>query len=150
MYDAVVTLFNFHEKTGAWYPTVFGGVNLLETKAETATRDSGRTNGDTVELILHTSGDRTAQAMDADGTPVRVQYVGRKEYAALENPQGYFTFKAETDFIAVGNHAQKAPLVDDEYDEGLYHAMNTEYDGVYMITAAAYFGLLPHFEIGGR
>lgn len=150
MYDAVVTLFNFHEATGAWHTTVFSGVNLLETKAETATRDSGRTNGDTVELILHASREKVAQAIDADGEAVSVQYVGPKAYGALEDPQGYFTFKAETDFVAVGNFAQSTPVADDDYDEGLYHAMNSEHDNVYMITASAFFGLLPHFEIGGR
>lgn len=150
MYDAVVTLFNFHEATGAWHTTVFNGVNLLETKAETATRDSGRTNGDTVELILHTDSGKIAQAVGADGETASVQYVGPKAYSALDDPQGYFTFKAETDFVVVGNHGQTTPVIDDEYDEGLYHAMNNEYDGVYMITAAAFFGLLPHFEIGGR
>lgn len=150
MYDAVITLFNFHEKTGMWYTTVFDGVNLLETKAETVTRDSGRTNGDTVELILHTTGSRTAQAVGANGETVSVQYIGQKAYAALDNTQGYFTFTSETDFVAVGNFAQSAPVADDDYDEGLYHAMNAEYDDVYKITAAAYFGLLPHFEIGGR
>lgn len=150
MYDAVVTLFNFHEPTGTWHTTVFSGVNLLEAKAETATRDSGRTNGDTVELIIHTNSEKSAQVVDTDGTTASVQYVGPKAYSALEDPQGFFTFKAETDFVVVGNHAQIAPVADDDYDEGLYHAMNNEYDGVYMITAAAFFSLLPHFEIGGR
>lgn len=150
MYDAIVTLFNFHEATGAWYTTVFSGVNLLEAKAESATRDSGRTNGDTVELLIHTNSEKAARAVGAGGTTASVQYVGPKAYSTLEDPRGFFTFKAETDFVAVGNHAHTAPVADDDYDEGLYHAMNNEYDGVYMITAATFFGLLPHFEIGGR
>lgn len=150
MHDTVVTLFNFHEKTDAWYTTVFGGVHLMESKAETVTRDSGKTNEDTVEIILRTLGDKTVRAISTDGRPTCVRYIGEKAYNALENPHGYFTFKAETDFIAVGNHAQTAPIIDDEYDEGLYHAMNTENDDVYMITSVSYFSLIPHFEIGGK
>lgn len=150
MYDATVTLFNYHGKTGKWYTTVFKDVNLLETKAQTATRDSGITNDDTVEMILHTTRDKTARAAGAGGKTVDVQYIGEKAYSALDDPQGYFTFKAESDFIIVGSHAQPTPISDDDYDEGLYHEMNAEFDDVYMITFAVYYGLLPHFEIGGR
>ena len=42
------------------------------------------------------------------------------------------------------------PLTDDDYDEGLYHALNAERDGIYLISSAGFYGLLPHFEIGGR
>ena len=40
MYDAIITLFNFHEKTGAWHTTVFSGVSLYATEGAGATRDS--------------------------------------------------------------------------------------------------------------
>ncbi len=175
MYNDVITVFNFHEKTGAWYTTVFKNVNLLETTGETATRDSGRTNNDTVELIIRILPDKSAHTViyepylvitnegDAyvDNRGVKLSYrepdtdevrwyIGPKAYERLDDPRGYFTFKAETDFFVVGNYSSEAPITDNDYDEGLYHAMNDAQDGVYMITSAAYFSLLPHFEIGGK
>ena len=175
MYDDIITVFNFHEKTGTWRTTVFEGVNLYETNAGTATRDSGKTNGDTVELIIPTQADKSANTLiyrpyliltnDGDylvdrlGVRLSSQkpdtdeirwYTGPKAYAKLDNPQEFFTFKAETDFFVVGNHFSLEPISDDDYDEGLYHEMNNAQDGVYMINSAAFFSLLPHFEIGGR
>lgn len=175
MYNDVITVFNFHEKTGAWYTTVFKNVNLLEATGETATRDSGRTNNDSVELIIRILPDKSAHTVIyepylvitnegdtyVDNRGVRLSYrepdtdevrwyIGPKAYAKLDNPHGYFTFKAETDFFVVGNYSSEVPITDDDYDEGLYHAMNDAQDGVYMITSAAYFSLLPHFEIGGK
>lgn len=146
MYNDVITVFNFHEKTGAWYTTVFKNVNLLEVTGETATRDSGRTNNDTVELIIRSV---RLSYREPDTDEVR-WYIGPKAYAKLDDPHGYFTFKAETDFFVVGNYSSEVPITDDDYDEGLYHAMNDAQDGVYMITSSAYFSLLPHFEIGGK
>lgn len=175
MYHSVVTVFNFHEKTSMWYPTVFKGTHLIEAVAETATRDSGRTNSDAVELIIPVQQDRSVNTIiydpylvvDNEGnhlvgedqkklsykdpeTKATSTYIGPKGYANLEDPDGYFTFKPETDFMVVGNYASGAPVDDDDYDEGFYHAMNDAQDGVYMITSAVFYGLLPHFEIGGR
>ena len=41
-------------------------------------------------------------------------------------------------------------IPDTDYDGGFYHAMNTGRDSVYAVTSAAFFPLIPHFEIGGR
>lgn len=160
MHDDVVTIFNYHAKTGLWYTSVFKNVHLLEVNGETATRDSSRTNDSNIELIIpiwtnnspctccSVSQNRISYRNPDTGEVLR--YIGPKAYANLENPHEYFTFKAETDFMVVGNYSSVLPLDDDEYDEGLYHAMNDAQDGVYMITSVVYYGLLPHFEIGGR
>lgn len=175
MYNDVVTVFNYHKKTGAWYTTVFKNVNLTETIGETVTPANGRTNNDTVDLIIRILPDRSAHTViyepylivtndgdafvDQRGVKLSYKepntdevrwYIGPKAYANLDDPNGYFTFKAETDFFVVGNYSSDEPINDDDYDEGLYHAMNDAQDGVYMITSAVYFSLLPHFEIGGR
>lgn len=175
IYDDTVTLFNYHAKTGSWRTTVFEKTHLLDVKSRIATRDSGFTNNDSVELIIRTQTDRSAHTriykphliltdegdtivdsygfqlsyIEPDTDEVRA-YVGPKSYANLDDPSGHFTFAAERDFFMVGNHYSQEPIDDDDYDEGLYHAMNDANDGVYMVTTAAYFGLIPHFEIGGR
>jgi len=144
MYDATITLFNFHANTEKWYTSVFSGVNFLDTKASNATPMNGTTDGSTAEVILHTTASKAAQGKSGE-----LQYIGPRGYAALSAPAGYYTFKPETDFFIVGDHASE-PIDDNAYDEGLYHVKNAAMDEVYMITGASWFGLLPHFEIGGR
>ena len=144
MHDATITLFNFHERTGNWYPTIFNQVSLTEAKADSATADAGIKNGDTIEAIIRTAADKSHTE-----SGVKVQYVGPKAYAALENPAGYFTFTTERDFFFVGN-STSGIVSDDDYDEGFYHAMNKEHDGVYLVQSAAFYSLIPHFEIRGR
>lgn len=61
-----------------------------------------------------------------------------------------FGVAPECDFIFAGAWPDTEPLTDDDYDEGLYHALNAERDGIYLISSAGFYGLLPHFEIGGR
>jgi len=174
MHDSTITLFNYREAERLWYTTVFSNVSLIELKAESASQH-GHTNSDAVEIIIKVrpnkivptliyepnnlvdengniivSGEGTRVSYDDPDTNEERQYLGPKAYAALTSPAGYFTFKPETDFIMVGNFSHSEPISDDDFEQGLYHAMNETQDGVYMVTSAAYFSLIPHFEIGGR
>ena len=99
-----------------------------------------------MSVIIHCTADKTFTT--ADGT--EKSYTGAKAYAKCENPTACITFKPECDFIYEGAWPDLEPLREEDYESGLYHALNDEYDGVYMISSAAYYGLLPHFEIGGR
>lgn len=145
MYQNTITLFNFHEATGLWYPSVFTGVDLGVNNSSRSTKD-GKNNGDAVSVIIHCAADKTFTT--ADGT--EKSYTGAKAYAKCENPTACITFKPECDFIYEGAWPDLEPLREEDYESGLYHALNDEHDGVYMISSAAYYGLLPHFEIGGR
>lgn len=145
MYQNTITLFNFHEATGLWYPSVFTGVDLGVNNSSRSTKD-GKNNGDAVSVIIHCTADKTFTT--ADGTVK--SYTGAKAYAKCENPTACITFKPECDFIYEGAWPDLEPLREEDYESGLYHALNDEHDGVYMISSAAYYGLLPHFEIGGR
>lgn len=145
MYDQTITLFNYRESDHTWRTSVFDGVNIIEAQGKSATKH-GDTGSDSVEILLNCQPFKLA--MDRDGN--ELLYLTPKAYAARGEAEGYFTLTPECDFIMTGDHHSEEPLNDDDYDEGLYHAMNDEYDGVYMITSATWFGLLPHFEIGGR
>ena len=145
MFDQTITLFNYKESDHSWHTSVFDGVNVVEAQGKTATKH-GDNNSDNVEILLNCKPSKTAT--DSEGN--KLQYVAPKTYAAQEDVTGYFTLTPECDFIMIGDHGEDDPVDDDDYDEGLYHAMNDECDGVYMITGATWFGLLPHFEIGGR
>ena len=144
MYQNTITVFNFHEDSAAWYPSVIKGADLAETKSSSSTT-TGKNNADTVGVIVHCSGDKQITT-----TAGAKSYTGPKEYARCKNPAERITFKPECDFIYDGEWPDLAPISDEGYDSGLYHAINDTYDGVYMITSAVFFGLLPHFEIGGR
>lgn len=145
MYQNTITLFNFHEATGLWYPSVFTGVDLGVNNSSRSTKD-GKNNGDAVSVVIHCTVDKTFTT--ADGTAK--SYTGAKAYAKCENPTACITFKPECDFIYEGVWPDLEPLREEDYESGLYHALNDEHDGVYMISSAAFYGLLPHFEIGGR
>lgn len=173
MFRDVVTVFNFHESSGFWHTTVFKNCDLRESKADKRSAGSGEVNESKVTLLVNVKQDKSAHTIiyepnrivdnlgngllsgdrvmlsytDPDTSEVK-RYAGPKAYAQLENPRGFFTLKPACDFIVAGNFFSE-PIRDDGYDEGLYHAMNRAQDEVYMITSAAFFGLIPHFEIGG-
>ncbi|MBQ9347017.1 MAG: hypothetical protein IJT94_06700 [Oscillibacter sp.] len=152
MYDAVITLFNCHERDSVrkWYPTVFSGVTLEAVRSDARSVSDGTVGADTAVVILPTAPDCSKKtASDA----VR-QYAGPKEYAALADPSGFFTFTPQQDFFVKGDLSGEYPVpVEDEAEDafhGFYHAINQRRDGVYLVTEAAFFPLIPHFEIGGK
>lgn len=144
MYQNTITLFNFHKKTGVWYPSVISGVDLIASKANNATKE-GTVNGDTVEIIIHCNKEKAIKTSEG-----LKSYTGAKAYAVCDNPSNCITFTPECDFIYDGVWPDLSPVIDDDSDSGLYHDMNEIKDGVYMITSAVFYSLLPHFEIGGR
>lgn len=145
MYESTITLFNFHKATGLWYTSVFSGVDLGVNKASKSTTD-GKMSGDTITAIIPCGADKTFVTSDG----AEKGYMGPKEYARCENPADHITFNPERDFIYEGAWSEPSPISEDGKDTGLYHSMNDEHDGVYMITSAAFYSLLPHFEIGGQ
>ena len=147
MRDRTITLFNLHKASGLWYPTVLNNVSLNAVHADNATANAGIVNADVTEAIIRVSAEQSVT--DAGSGNIK-RYAGSKEYAKLENPAAYFTFTPEQDFFIEGDYESDEPVSDDESDDGFYHAMNRERDGVYMIQSAAYYSLIPHFEIGGR
>ncbi|MCM1545246.1 MAG: hypothetical protein NC110_08105 [Ruminococcus sp.] len=144
MYRNTITVFNYHALTETWYPTVIHNTDLLGVKSSNST-NHGKTNGDTVEILINCDSCKKIQTQFG-----LKKYIGPKAYAKCQYPDDYVTFKPECDFIFDGVWEDTATYDENDYESGLYHHMNNEHDGIYMITSAAYFGLIPHFEIGGR
>lgn len=145
MFDKTITLFNFHEPTNAWYASVIENVNLIELtqKNNTAT---GTDNGDSVEIIINCNADKSIKTKDGVKG-----YTRPKEYKRCSNPCEFITFNPDKDFIYHGEWSNRGPIDDDsDFDSGFYQAVNTDYDEVYKINSAAFLGLIPHFEIGGK
>lgn len=144
MYQDTITVFNFHRASGFWYPSIITGTDLLAAKSSSHATE-GISNADDVDIIVHCTAAKVIATSDGGKS-----YIGPKEYEKCGDPGRHITFTPESDFIYNGAWSDLTPINDDEYDEGLYHALNDEHDGVYMISSAAFYGLLPHFEIGGR
>lgn len=140
MYDDTLTVFNFAK--GAWYPSVIDGADLIEHAQATET-SRGTINAGTVEILINCSAVKEIETRQG-----RKQYLDPLAYA--EAPEGAITFKPETDFILSGAWDGAAVIDDDDYDSGFYNEMNRTRDGVYMITGAGYFSLLPHFEVAAK
>lgn len=145
MYRDTITLFNFHKDTGLWYPSIFSRVDL-GVNAATAKTKTGNTSADAVTLLLHCAKDKTFTTVE--GT--KKSYLAPKAYAVCKEPAAFITFCTECDFFYVGVWDGVEELRDENYEAGLYHAMNEKHDSVYMIQTVAFFDLLPHVEIGGR
>lgn len=144
MFQSTITVFNYHKRTGLWYPSIIPYVDLIAAKASTRTTD-GVNNADAVDILINCT---AAKAITTSAG--RKSYTGPKEYAGSTAPARCITFTPEQDFIFDGKWSDLTPIDDEDYDEGLYHALNAAHDGVYMISSAAFYSLLPHFEIGGR
>lgn len=144
MLQNTITVFNYHKQTGLWYPSVISGTDLIAAKASTRTTD-GVNSADAVDVLINCTAAKVIST-SAGGK----SYTGPKEYASCADPASCITFTPEQDFIFDGEWTDLTPIDDEDYDEGLYHALNAAHDGIYMISSAAFYGLLPHFEIGGR
>lgn len=144
LFQDVITVFNYHKADGLWYPTVITNAHVLAVKASTHVTD-GYNNADTVEV--HITSNKAQNVGTPDGSK---SYTTPREYAITAHPAEYVTFTPERDFFYVGRWSDLTPVEDEDYDEGFYHAMNVENDGVYKISSASFFGLIPHFELGGR
>ena len=145
MFTETVTLFNFHEPTGKWYPSVIKGVELQADIASGLSTPGKTDSTDSVSLLIQSKRDKTVQTANGSKT-----YLGPKAYAQCENPEAHITFKPECDFFYDGIWPTTDPILDDEYDSGFYDEVNRVHDGVYVVKTVAFLGLIPHFEIGGR
>ena len=178
MYSDIVTLFNYHEASDTWYPTILYGVDLGERISSVRAANRDELDADKAVLLINCNSNKTLY--DAFGEVK--SYTTPKEYAACENPEKCFTFKPDCDFFISGaielgdgsyivtsgglritvpefnrlvseitEHEEALESYrDSDYENGLYQAINEINDSVYLIEVVEFFGLLPHFEIEAR
>ena len=145
MHTDTITLWNFHQKTGKWYPTVIDGCTCRINAASAASVHGGNAK-DAFMASIPCTAKQSVTAADGAEKPI----LGPKAYAASDAPQACITFSPGVDFIAEGASDDAAPICDSDYNGGFYDAMNAENDDVHLITSAVYYGLIPHYEIGGK
>lgn len=144
MHDKTVTLWNYHQETGMWYPTVIGGVSFWTNDAAAVSSHGGNSVTSFEASIPCAPGG----TIISKGGEKHISLP--KEFAACANPDRCITFAPGIDFIAEGETESVMPVHDTDYESGFYDAMNASNDGVHLITSAIYYGLIPHYEIGGR
>jgi hypothetical protein len=143
MFGDTITVFNF--KGGYYYPHVLHGVDAVGiSDGATATNMSGTTNSDIGTVLIQTN---ASKIIAADNTVL--PYVSPKAFEALtDGIDSVITFQPQKDFILVGAYESTQPIYDDDYETGFYDELNSTRDGVYQISSAVFYSLIPHFEIG--
>lgn len=141
MYDQTINLYCLNG--GTWRKATISGVDVGVAKA-TGPTTQGERNADGVILLVNCAADKSIITRDNR----TLRYLERKAYAASAAPASAYTF-TEPSFFIVGDTTLPDTAVDDDYDEGFYSYVNAYYDHVYRVTSASWYGLLPHFEVGG-
>lgn len=144
MFNDTITVFNLNN--GMWYSHVIrntDAVGIIHGATNTAV--NGTTKSDNAVVLINSTIDKHIQTDEG-----LLPYTAPKSYAALENGNNAITFQPQTDFIVLGEHYYNNPINDDDYETGFYDYINSTLDDVYLIVSAAFYGLIPHFEIGAR
>ena len=84
--------------------------------------------------------------------------VGSKSYLtpllwqAVADPTKALTFQSgeSFDFFVEGTWPDSAPIRDADWPGGFYNHLVRTRDGVYAVSAAAQYSVIPHFEVMGR
>lgn len=152
MYKDTITLFNRYPNRASgtkWQPVVLHEVDVNMDRAALI-RAMGTDTADSVRLHVKYHKDRRGKVIIGDK-----EYLLPKEYIRqpLESLEDYITFKSgkEFDFFYYGEWDNTTLINDDDYTDGFYNYMNSEYDNVFTISSASgTYNLIPHFEILGK
>lgn len=150
MYQDTVTLFNrSHKASGdVFFPTVLRGVDLNADQAAIIAKYGGQSQD---KAALHI---RFA-IQDDEKTIAGKRFMPPKEWQALSDDEKAQTVTFQTgqgfDFFMMGAWEDGvSPVQDDDYTDGFYNYLNRSMDGVYSITSAAVYSVIPHVEVMGR
>lgn len=147
MYKDTVTIFNrFGDK---WRATVLPNVDLNADQAAIIAK-YGAESKDKASLHVRYAVAEAGYSVVTDAGACVVK--GAKEYTGEE---GTVAFRPAStgevvDFFLDGTWDGEAVIDDEEYDTGFFDYLSAARDGVYTITSAARYSVIPHFEILGR
>lgn len=148
MYSDVVTVFCRRKSRSGdmWYPTVVHGANLNVNRAAIVAK-YGADSKDNAVLNIHYT------TSEGQITIAEKIYLSPKEWQRQRDEKNAssitFTAGADFDFFMEGEYEGAEPIPDDDYTDGFYNYMNSNYDNVFSITSVAKYSVIPHFEIMG-
>lgn len=159
MYGATVTVFNLYESSTAsiWYPHILAGVDLVTDRGQML-KKYGPDSTDNAALhigFMELDGQKIIMnsktrwpALNTLGEPL--PWLPPKAWKKQVNDllDDTITF-ASGDFFWDGEWTG-GPVNDEDYRDGFYTYMNSQYDFVYRITSVGGpYTVIPHFEILG-
>lgn len=143
MYNDTITLFNRYKSSSGdiWYPTVIHNVNLIVDKSSLIAK-YGAESKDNASLNIRYSGDCIVEEK---------KWMPPKEWRKQHSEKTLtFSDGQSFDFFYVGEWEDITPIADDDYQDGFYDYMNSNYDYVFVISSVAKYSVIPHFEILAR
>lgn len=146
MYQDTVTLFNRRREEAGdiWYPTVLEGVDLNVDHAALVAK-YGSSCSD--KAVLHVK-------YDWHGGPkvCGKAYLTPMLWQAAEDPAKAVTFQTGEafDFFIEGAWPDSGPIAEADWPGGFYGYLVKTRDGVYAVSSAARYSVIPHFEVMGR
>lgn len=145
LFRDTITLYNFFH--GVWHRHIIQSVDVGAVDASSKSATTGDARSSRLNILINCSSDKKVATSEGPR-----QYYPPKEYERLESPieSNAITFCEGKDFIVLGAVWSEDPVNDENYENGYYDHLYQTRDGVYMITSAAFFSLIPHFEIGAR
>ena len=147
MYKDAITLFNrFGDK---WRATVLPNVDLNADQAALIAK-YGAESRDKASLHVRYTVEEAGYSVETEKDHCIVK--GPKEYTGAE---GTVSFRPASvgevlDFFLDGKWDGDTVIDDADYDTGFFDYLSATRDGVYTITSAARYSVIPHYEILGR
>lgn len=151
MYSDTVTIFNFYESSTItiWYPRIISGADL-STDIGAILKKYGTNSTDKAELHI-TYILREGRKIITNSNGAELSWLPPKEWKQQEESKlsNSITFGPD-DFFMEGVW-EGGPINEDDYPDGFYGYMNSQYDFVYRISAVGGpYAVIPHFEILGK
>lgn len=151
MYDKTITIFNYFESKGgaAWYPHIIPDVDL-STDIGSILKKYGPGSTDRVELHIAYA-ERSGQKVIVDNDGAELPWMPPKEWSEQIESEllNSITFGPD-DFFMAGVW-EDGLINEDDYPDGFYNFVNSQYDFVYKVSSiGGPYALIPHFEILGK
>lgn len=148
MYSDTVTIFNRYESRQGdmWYPTVLDHVNIMSDRAAIAQKYGEQSKDSAVVNVRYMT---DAGKIMIDGKEYFTPKEWNRQDAESISDTITFTPGEKFDFFMIGAYSEQ-PISDDDYRDGFYNYMNSQFDGVYAITSVSKLTAIPHFEITGK
>lgn len=149
VYDKTITLFNrYSSRLGdTWYPTVIHNVQLIADKSAIIAQYGAESSD---KALLHIRYETIDGVPVIAGKPYKTPKEWDRQTNDLLSQTLTFTDGQYFDFFMLGEYESEQPISDDEYTDGFYNYINSNYDNVFAVTSVGLYSLIPHFEITGK
>lgn len=149
MYTDTITLFNRYKSSSGemWYPSVLRNVNLTMDKSSIVAKFGAESKNKAVLNIKYKNADGKKQIDDKTWLPPKEWQ--NQEKNLLESSLT-FANGQQFDFFFAGEYESDKTILDDDFKDGFYNYMKSQYDFVFSVEEAVFYSVIPHFEIVGK